>query len=135
MTRCLALSPWLLSTFGFTLILPIATGSAAYQPPVQQSEQGSANELAAAQETDSYDIYSMLLRTELPPQWNITEWAIRQETQTYPNYGSTNGGRLGVCLQPPKDQQSIYLPLIEDYVAKNKKKVVLERKFGLPQYA
>src|SRR5205807_2493457 len=100
------------------------------QRPVQQSEQQNANELklTAREEKDSYEIYSMLLRTEMPPQWNITAWAIRQETQTYPNYGATSGGSLGVCLQPSRDQESIYLPLIEDYVAKNKRKLVLERK-------
>jgi hypothetical protein len=45
MTRCLALSPWRLSAFAFTLLLPIATRSAAYHRPIQQPDQGSANEL------------------------------------------------------------------------------------------
>jgi hypothetical protein len=91
--------------------------------------------LTAAQERDSYEIYSLLLRTELPPQWKTTGWAIKQETQTYPNYGANNGGNLRLCLDPAQDQKSIYLPLLEDYVAKNKKKLMLERKFDLPEYA
>jgi hypothetical protein len=137
MAWLLSVSPWRVSAFAFTLLLPLATRSAAYQRPVQQSDQGSTNELklTAREEKDSYEIYSMLLRTEMPPQWNITAWAIRQETQTYPNYGATNSGSLGVCLQPSQDQESIYVPLIEDYVAKNKRKLVLERKFDVPQYA
>src|ERR1035438_9534120 len=84
-----AVSPWRVSAVAFALILPIATHVAAYQSPVQQPEQGSANDLklTAAEEKDSYEIYSILLRTELPSQWNITGWAISQETQTYPNFG------------------------------------------------
>ena len=79
-----AVSPWRGSAVALALILPIATHIAAYQPPVQQSEQESANDLklTAAEEKDSYEIYSILLRTEMPSQWNITGWAIEQETQT-----------------------------------------------------
>jgi hypothetical protein len=137
----LIFSPWRVSALAFTLLLPAATRSAAYQQPVQQSDPGIGNQgignglkLTAAQEKDSYEIYSMLLRAEMPPQWNITAWAIKQETQTYPNFATVNGG-LDVCLQPAKDQESIYLPLIDDYVAKNRKKPALDRKFDLPQYA
>jgi hypothetical protein len=100
-------------------------------------EKGNANEskLTAMEEKDSYEIYSMLLRTEMRPEWNIREWAIRQETQTFPNYGGGNGGNLGMCLGPLQNQESIYRPVIEDYVAKNKKRLLLERKFDLPEYA
>jgi hypothetical protein len=89
--------------------------------------------LTAAEEKDSYEIYSILLRTELPSQWNITGWAVEQETQTYPTFGEMSS--IGMCLQPPKAQESIYRPLIDDYAAKNKKKLTLERNFDLPQYA
>jgi len=41
----------------------------------------------------------------------------------------------GVCIETSKDQESIYLPVIDDYIAKNKRKLVLERKLDLPQYA
>ena len=40
-----------------------------------------------------------------------------------------------MCLQPPKAQESVYRPLIDDYAAKNKKKLTLKRNFDLPQYA
>jgi hypothetical protein len=130
-----ALSPWRVSAVAIALLIPATIRIAAYQPPVQQSEQNTANDpkLTPAQEKDSYEIYSMLLRTEMPPQWNITGWAIEQETQTYPNFGEMSS--IGMCLQPPKAQESIYRPLIDDYVAKNKKKLTLERKFDLPEYA
>ena len=135
MTRRFALSPWRVSAVAFALILPIATHIAAYEPPIQQSEPGSASDLklTAAEEKDSYEIYSILLRTELPSQWNITGWAVEQETQTYPTFGEMSS--IGMCLQPPKAQESIYRPLIDDYAAKNKKKLTLERNFDLPQYA
>jgi hypothetical protein len=135
MRRRFALLPWLVSAFAIALLLPTITRIAAYQAPAQQSEPGSANnlKLTAAEERDSYEIYAILLRTEMPSQWNIREWAIKQETQTYPNFGAMRS--IGECLQPQKDQESIYRPLIDDYVAKNKGKLVLERKFDLPQYA
>jgi hypothetical protein len=129
-----AVSPWRVSAFVFTLLIPSTTRIAAYQQPVQQSEQGSANDLklTAAEEKDSYEIYSILLRTELPSQWNITGWAIKQETQTFPHDGTIT---FSGCVKPPKDQESIYRPLIDDYVAKNRRLSVLERKFDLPQYS
>jgi hypothetical protein len=135
MIRRFAVLPWLVSVFAVALLLPITTRIAAFQPPVQQPEPGSANnlKLTAAEVRDSYEIYSILLRTEMPSQWNIRSWAIKQATETYPDFGATSS--ITECLQPPKDQESIYRPLIDDYVAKNKEKLVLERKFDLPQYA
>src|SRR5882762_7897687 len=134
MALCFDLSPWRVSTVALTLLLPIAIRSTAYQPPVPQSKQQNANQLlAAAQEKDSYEIYSMLLRMELSPQWKLTSWTIRQETQSFPNYA--NNHTLRECLQPSQDQESTYLPLMDDYIAKNKKKLLLDRKFDLPQYA
>ena len=57
---------------------------ADFQPPTPQSEKGGADELrlTAAEEKDSYEIYSILLRTEMPSDWHIAAWAIGQETQT-----------------------------------------------------
>jgi hypothetical protein len=69
----------------------------------------------------------------MPPEWKITGWAIRQETQTFPD--GLAGSDVSRCLQVGHDQEAIYLPLIQDYAAKNKKKLVLERKFDLSQYA
>jgi hypothetical protein len=129
----LAFSPWLVTAFVFALILPIAIRSAAYQEPVQTPDQPSASnpKLTAAEEKDSYEIWSMLLRTEMPGS-NTAVWAIKQETQTFPHDGPIT---LNVCLQPSGDQESTYRPLIDDYVARNKRTFVLERKFDLPQYA
>ena len=126
-----AVSPWRVSAVAFALILPIATHVAAYQSPVQQSEPGSANDLklTAAEEKDSYEVYSMLLRTEMP---TIEGWAIKQETQPFPHDGHIT---FNVCVQPPQDQESIYRPVFDDYVTKNRKLFVLDRKFDLPQYA
>src|SRR2546427_822574 len=121
MSRLFALSPLRVSAFALSVLLPIATRSAAYQPPAPQSEQGRERELklTAAEERDSYEIYSMLLQTEMPPQWKIQGWAIRQDTQTNPTFGVSDGNNLGVCLEPSQEQKSVYQPLIEDYVAKN----------------
>jgi hypothetical protein len=38
-------------------------------------------------------------------------------------------------LQPSQDQESIYHPLTEDYRLKNAIKIILKRRFELPQYA
>jgi hypothetical protein len=129
----LTLSPLRASAVAIVLVLLVATGSAIAQPPTPSS-RGNTDELVltATEEKDSYEIYSILLRTEMPPQWNITGWAITQETQTFPD---TNGRGPGACLQFPVDQKSTYLPLIEDYVTKNMKKLMLKRKFDLPTFA
>jgi hypothetical protein len=135
MIRRFAFSAWRMSVLAMAFLLLTATRSPAQQQPVQQSDQRNANDpkLSAAEEKDSYEVYSILLRTELPSQWNITGWAIEQETQTYPTFGEMSS--IGMCLQPPKAQESVYRLLIDDYVAKNKKKLTLERNFDLPQYA
>jgi hypothetical protein len=128
------MSPVRASVTTVVLALSLATGSAQAQPPAQSSP-GNKDELVLTpqEEKDSYEIYSILLRKEMPPAWNIAAWAITQETQTFPS--DTDGHGPGWCLQLPQDQNSIYVPLIEDYVAKNKKRHLLKRKFDLPQYA
>jgi hypothetical protein len=107
MSRFFAVSPWRLSVF--VLLLPIATRITAFQPPIRPPEQRNVDELklTAVQEKDSYEIYSILLRTEMPPQWNITDWAIRQETQNYPNFGAKDGNNVNECLQLSPGQESI----------------------------
>jgi len=118
---------------GIGLLLPMPADSLVYQSPVQVGQSGAKGVvLTPTEEKDSYEIYSMLLKTEMPPQWNIAAWVITQETQTYPAIGTSDGA---ICLQPAKEQESTYLPLIQDFVAKNRKKLVLEYKFDLPQYA
>jgi hypothetical protein len=115
-----------MSRLVLTFAVLLTTRSYAYQSPVPQVA-------GAAEEQDSYEIYSMLLRTEVGPEWKITSWAITQQTQTFPSIGSRHSVRQ--CLNVSRDQEAIYLPLIEDYVAKNNTKQTLERKFDLPEYS
>ena len=129
MTHCLPFSLWRLSVLVSTLALPLATVA-------QVDGAGTPNtKLTLAEEQDSYEIYSMLLRTEVGPEWKITAWAINEQTQTLPVFASSNDAHLRQCLSVSQDQKSIYQPLIQDYLAKNQEKLVLERKFDLPQYA
>ena len=99
--------------------------------PIATAGSTSDLKLTAPDEKDSYEIYSMLVRTEMPGA-KTEGWAISQETQTFPHDGQIT---FSVCIQPPQDQESIYRPVFDDYVAKNKKKLTLERKFDLPQYS
>jgi hypothetical protein len=39
-----------------------------------------------------------------------------------------------MCLQPARDQESVYQPIIDDYALHNRATVVLQRKFKLPAY-
>jgi len=107
----------------FALLVPLETRS--------QSEP----QLTASEEKDSYEIYSILLKTELPPQWKITAWAITQETQSFPAYGASQDYSVEACLRISPEQESIYRPLFADYRVKNQKANILKRKFDLPEYA
>jgi hypothetical protein len=115
-----------------TLALPVVTRSPAYQSPAPQVERADTQEtkMTVADEQDSYEIYSMLLRTELGPEWKIAVWPTSRQTQTFQNSVLHD---VRECLSVSRDQKPIYLPLIEDYVAKNSRKRVLEGKFDLPE--
>jgi hypothetical protein len=130
----LAFSPFRVFVFASPFLLPVLTRSTVYQSPVPGRDENELN-LAPTQERDLYEIDSLPLKAEMPPQWNITALAIRQETQTHPNFGATYDSSPAVCLQPTLGQESVYRPLIEAYLAKNRKKPVLRRKFDLPEYA
>ena len=91
-------------------------------------------ESATQDEKDSYEIYSLLLRTEVGPEWKITSWVIAPETRTFPGVPSRSGPDVRQCLNVAKDQAAVYSPVIEDYITRNEKNRVLERKFDLPQY-
>ena len=134
MKHCLLVSLWRMSALPSMLALPLTIRSPAYQSPVPQVEGAEAHEtkLPAAEERDSYEIYSMLLPTEMRPEWKIAAWVIIQQTRTFPSFGLRHNIRE--CLNVSRDQEAVYVPLIVDYVAKNNKKYVLERKFDLPQY-
>jgi hypothetical protein len=76
--------------------------------------------IRSEEEKESYDIYSTLLQIKDP---KVAGWKIIQETRAFE-----------LCLKPAPDQDAIYRPIIDDYVLKNRKTLVLERKFKLPQY-
>jgi hypothetical protein len=66
-----------MSVTAIVLVLSLATGNATAQRPAQLSGPRSAElTLTLAEEKDSYEIYSILLRKEMSPAWDITGWAI-----------------------------------------------------------
>ena len=68
---------------------------------------------------ESYEIYSTVLKVKEPA---VLEWTIVEETRPFQ-----------MCLEPARDQQ-IYRPMIDDYAFKNRKSLVLQRKFKLSAY-
>jgi hypothetical protein len=107
------------------LILLLAGKTGAY--PQVPADQLKAEEptLPQQQDPDAYEIYSVLLRSEMHPSWQVKTWSIKQETER---------GRLAMCLEPPKDQESTYRPVIEDFERRNRRRLLLQRKFDLPAY-
>jgi hypothetical protein len=99
------------------LLLPETTRS---QSPVSQTDL-----LTAAEEKDSYEIYSILLRDAAMEGTRI---AIAQNTRAFT-------GNLDVCLKASNDGKSAYSPVIENYIVKNATKATLERKFDSPRYS
>src|SRR5579871_2757485 len=81
------------------------------------SQQSAAS---TKEEEDVYDIYSTALKIKGP---NATEWTIVRETRGFK-----------MCLKPAREQETIYQPIIDDYVLKNSATIVLQRKFKLPAY-
>jgi len=134
MTHGVLRSVWRMSALVSILALPLPNPSPAYQSPIPQAEGTGTQKarLTLAEEQDSFEIYSMLLRSEMPPAWNISAWNIAEQTRTFPGLPRHN---IRECLLVSQEQESIYLPLFEDYLAKNQRKRTLERKFDLPQYA
>jgi hypothetical protein len=97
----------------------------------QSQETGGAKrtttelKLTPAEERDSYEIYSLLLKAESPAREN---WIISQETTTFPGESSK------LCLDPTEDQKPRYTPVIDDYLKRNQKQLTLVRKFDLHSY-
>ena len=54
---------------------------------------------------------------------NVTAWTVIKETRGFE-----------FCSTPARDQDSIYRPILDDYIRKNKETVFLERKFQLVNY-
>src|SRR5579871_4767449 len=92
------------------------------------------DDVAQAREADSYQIYSILLKTEMPPQWKITSWTIERETRTFFSGGGMFTADPATCLTLTRDQAPVYRPLLDEYVVRNKKPTTLEPKFDLVSY-
>jgi hypothetical protein len=111
------------------LVIALTLLTAAFQMMAQPStthESSTAAEEApqsSAEEAESYDIYSTVLQVKGPGP-AVADWRIVRETRAFQ-----------MCLRPARDQDSIYRPMIDDYALKNKKTVVLQRKFKLSAYA
>jgi hypothetical protein len=69
---------------------------------------------------ESYEIYSTILQVMHP---NVTDWTIINETRGF-----------AFCSTPARDQDALYRPMLDGYILKNKKMVLLERKFKLANY-
>ena len=87
--------------------------------PRSLTKEGETS-LSPEDEAESYEIYSTVLKVKEPA---VLEWTIVEETRPFQ-----------MCLEPARDQQSIYRPMIEDYAFKNRKTLVLQRKFKLSAY-
>jgi len=90
------------------------------KPPTSNQELADLLKLSAAEERDTYDVYSAVLREKKP---NVGIWKIVSETRPF-----------SFCLKPTQDLVSIYRPVLDDYTAKNKSKLILEPKFDLSAY-
>ena len=105
-----------------SIILIAALRGPAYQVTSSKQEK-TAKELltlSPEEEKESYEIYSAVLRAREP---RISSWMIIQETRGFE-----------FCTKPSHDQEAIYRPMIDDYVQKNRKTLLLARKFDLPEY-
>lgn len=105
---------------GLTL-LTASFGTMAQQSTTHMSSTAREETLlSSAEEAESYDIYSTVLQVTAQA---VSDWTIVRETRAF-----------RMCLEPAGDQESIYRPMIDDYALKNKKTVVLQRKFKLSAY-
>src|SRR5215813_4173610 len=95
----------------------------AFQVSTSKLEETSKELLTLnpQEEKESYDIYSTVLKMKEPL---VNAWTIVRET---------HGFKL--CSEPKPDQDAIYRSMADDYILKNKRTLILQRKFNLPQYA
>ena len=100
-----------------------SVGSPSDQQSSAAAPGDGSDPTLAIEEKDAYEIYSILLRTEVP--WEVKAWTIQQRTDR---------GRLPLCIQPTAEQTAIYRPVIEDFQQKNEKQFLLQRQFDLPVY-
>ncbi len=97
---------------------------AGYQSPTRtptsNQERRDLPKLNDVEETDTYEVYSVVLRDRKP---NVETWKIVYETKPFT-----------FCLKPTQDLASTYRPVLDDYTMKNKGKFILQRKFDLSAY-
>lgn len=107
--------------FGAAVFLAALRGP-AFQVSASEQEKISKELLTldAQEEKESYDIYSTVLKMKEP---NVSAWTIIQETR-----------RFKLCSEPKPDQNAIYRSMVDDYILKNKRTLVLQTKFNLPHY-
>jgi hypothetical protein len=101
------------------LVVGLTLLTAPYGMMAQQSAAGGAS-LSSEEDEASYEIYSTVLKAKEPL---VLDWTIVRETRAF-----------NMCLEPARDQQLIYRPMIDDYAFKNRKTWVLQRKFNLGAY-
>ena len=113
-----------------SFVIALTLLAASFEMMAQQStihrSSTTAEEtpLTSAEEAESYDIYSTVLQVKgQGPGPAVADWRIVRETRAF-----------HMCLQPARDQDSIDRPMIDDYAVKNKKTVVLQRRFKLSAY-
>jgi hypothetical protein len=90
-------------------------------PAQQQNQINRLSTLSPAEELESYEVYTAILRMNEP---TIRDWKIVIES-----FG------FEMCLKPNDKQKTTYQPILEDYTAKNKTIYTFERKFSLPSYS
>jgi hypothetical protein len=105
---------------GLTLLTRPFDGLAQQSTSPKSAIPAGETALGSEEEAESYDIYSTVLKAKEPA---VTDWTIVQETRAFQ-----------MCLEPAGDQKEIYHPMIDDYALKNKKSIVLQRKFKLSAY-
>jgi hypothetical protein len=101
------------------------------QTTFSQQAAESALRLKPQEEKAAYDIYSMLLRAEMNMSWAGTTLKIQQETQPSAERGLPEANS---CLQFATGRESVYGPLLADYILKNRKALPLDREFDLRSY-
>jgi hypothetical protein len=67
----------------------------------------------------------------MPPAWHLQP-LIERYTQPYPSLLERE--KRPTCLEPARHQESIYRPLINDYLKKNRQQLLLKRNLNLPQH-
>jgi hypothetical protein len=101
-----------------TLLAPIEM--TAQQTAARNTSTTEGGKSLNSEDVESYKHYSMALKVKEPA---VLAWTIVRETRAFQ-----------MCLEPARDQESIYRPMIDDYAFENKKTLVLQRRFRLSAY-